>query len=270
MSVQPQSEEYIAILDAGSQYGKVIDRRVRELRVESRVMPLNTPTEVLRGDPSIKGVIISGGPSSIYDSNAPSYNKDLFELGKPLLGICYGMQLLTEAFGGEVGRADVREDGQDEITVDTTSPIFAGLSQRETVLLTHGDSIINPGTELKVMARSSANIIAAVQHQTRPLFGVQFHPEVELTKNGVQILRNFLELCGCAFAFTMEDREEKALRLIRERTAKGQKVLCLASGGVDSTVCAVLLLKAIGPERVVCVHIDHGFMRLNESELVVA
>lgn len=271
MSVQQEPvTECVVILDAGSQYGKVIDRKVRELRVESRVMPLDTPTDILRSDPSIKGIIISGGPSSISDADAPSYNTDLFSVGKPLLGICYGVQLLTRAFGGKVGCAGVREDGQDEITVDTNSPIFHGLSNKEKVLLTHGDSITEAGPHLKVTARSSAHIIAAVQHESLPLFGVQFHPEVELTENGVQILKNFLTFCGCKFTFTMEDREEKALRLIRERTTQGQKVLCLASGGVDSTVCAVLLLKALGPERVVCIHIDHGFMRLNESQEVVA
>ncbi|ORC87864.1 putative GMP synthase, putative,glutamine amidotransferase [Trypanosoma theileri] len=264
------AQECIVILDAGSQYGKVIDRKIRELRVESRIMPLNTPTETLRNDKSIKGIIISGGPSSIHDADAPAFNEDLFEVGKPLLGICYGMQLLARSFGGSVGRAAVREDGQDTISVDSTSKLFHGLSSNEKVLLTHGDSITDSGPHLDVIARSSANIIAAVQHRELPLFGVQFHPEVELTENGMKIFKNFLSLCDCHFTFTMEDREEVALRMIRERTSKGQKVLCLASGGVDSTVCAVLLLKALGPDRVVCVHIDHGFMRLGESEEVVA
>ncbi|KAH9600503.1 NAD/GMP synthase [Trypanosoma melophagium] len=270
MEHTPSTQEYIVILDAGSQYGKVIDRKIRELRVESRIMPLNTPTETLRNDKLIKGIIISGGPSSIHDADAPVFNEDLFEVGKPLLGICYGMQLLARAFGGSVGRAAVREDGQDIISVDSTSKLFHGLSSKEKVLLTHGDSITDPGPHLDVIARSSAEIIAAVQHHELPLFGVQFHPEVELTENGMQIFKNFLSLCECHFTFTMEDREEVALRMIRERTSKGQKVLCLASGGVDSTVCAVLLLKALGPDRVVCVHIDHGFMRLGESEEVVA
>ncbi|KEG06771.1 putative GMP synthase, putative,glutamine amidotransferase [Trypanosoma grayi] len=233
-------------------------------------MPLNTPTETLRSDPFVKGIIISGGPSSIHDADAPAFNPDLFEVGKPLLGICYGMQLLTRAFGGSVGQAALREDGQDEISVDTASKLFDGLRPTERVLLTHGDSIIESGPHLDVIARSSASIIAAVQHRELPLFGVQFHPEVELTENGMHIFKNFLTLCGCRFTFTMEDREVVALRMIRERTASGQKVLCLASGGVDSTVCAVLLLKALGPDRVVCVHIDHGFMRLRESEEVVA
>ncbi|KPI87575.1 putative GMP synthase [Leptomonas seymouri] len=261
--------EYVAILDAGSQYGKVIDRKVRELRVETVILPLDTPIERLCSDDNLKGIIISGGPCSVNDSSALRYDKGLFTIGKPVLGICYGMQMLTETFGGEVQRGKVREDGQDDIEVDTNSPIFAGLKPQEAVLLTHGDSITSTGAEMKVIARSSANIIAGVQHLSLPLFGVQFHPEVELTVSGKAMLHNFLQFCNCTFKFTMEDREAVAVRLIRERTAGGQKVLCLASGGVDSTVCAVLLLKALGPERVVCIHIDHGFMRLHESAQVV-
>ncbi|AIN98306.1 glutamine amidotransferase, putative [Leishmania panamensis] len=270
MSLQgaPQGE-YIVILDAGSQYGKVIDRKVRELRVETKILPLDTPAEKLCNDTKLMGVIISGGPTSVKDETALAYDKAIFAMRKPVLGICYGMQMLTGLYGGEVCRGRVREDGQDSIQIDTSSPIFAGLDSTETVLLTHGDSITDTGTELKVIARSSAGIIAAVQHQSLPLFGVQFHPEVGLTVSGETIFKNFLKLCGCKFSFTMEDREAVALRLIRERTSNGQKVLCLASGGVDSTVCAMLLLKALGPERVVCIHIDHGFMRLHESAQVV-
>ncbi|CAJ1008456.1 Glutamine amidotransferase class-I/Peptidase C26/NAD synthase [Leishmania naiffi] len=270
MSLQgaPQGE-YIVILDAGSQYGKVIDRKVRELRVETKILPLDTPAEKLCNDTKLMGIIISGGPTSVKDATALAYDKAIFAMSKPVLGICYGMQMLTELYGGEVSRGRVREDGQDSIQIDTSSPIFAGLDSTEAVLLTHGDSITDTGTELKVIARSSAGIIAAVQHQSLPLFGVQFHPEVGLTVSGETIFKNFLKLCGCKFSFTMEDREAVALRLIRERTSNGQKVLCLASGGVDSTVCAMLLLKALGPERVVCIHIDHGFMRLHESAQVV-
>ncbi|KAG5505376.1 hypothetical protein GH5_03395 [Leishmania sp. Ghana 2012 LV757] len=263
----PQGE-YVAILDAGSQYGKVIDRKVRELRVETRILPLDTPAEKLCNDAKLKGLIISGGPSSVNDTTALPYDAEIFSMGKPVLGICYGMQILTESYGGQIRRGKVREDGQDSIQVDTSAPIFVGLQSTEEVLLTHGDSITAAGAELKVIARSSAGIIAAVQHQSLPLFGVQFHPEVELTVSGKAIFTNFLQLCHCDFSFTMEDREAVALRLIRERTSVGQKVLCLASGGVDSTVCAVLLLKALGPERVVCIHIDHGFMRLHESAQV--
>lgn len=262
--------EYIAILDAGSQYGKVIDRKIRELHVETAILPLDTPVEKLRDDANLKGIVISGGPSSVHDADAPPYDAKLFTVGKPMLCICYGMQLLTVVYGGVVTKAGtVREDGQDEVQMDTSSAIFAGLQEKELALLTHGDSITEVGTELKVIGRSSTGIIAAVEHVQLPLYGVQFHPEVELTVSGRRIFENFLQLCRCSFSFTMEDREEVALRMIRQRTAAGQRVLCLASGGVDSTVCAVLLLKALGPERVICIHIDHGFMRLDESAKVV-
>lgn len=264
-----QTNEYVAILDAGSQFGKVIDRKIRELKVETRILPLQTPAADLAADPHLKGIIISGAPDSLQNEGAPMCERDIFLLGKPVLGLCYGMQLLVHFMGGEVSRGALREDGQDDITVDLDCPLFAGLAATETVLLTHGDSVVNAGPELTVVGRSTADIIAAVQHRTLPLFGFQFHPEVELSVHGREMFRNFLDVCGCSFSFTMEDREAVALRLIRERTSEGQKVLCLASGGVDSTVCAVLLLKALGPERVVCVHIDHGFMRLNESAAVV-
>lgn len=265
------SDEYVAILDAGSQFGKVIDRKVRELKVDTRILPLDTPTATLRDDPNLKAVIISGGPSSVYAADAPAFHADLFlGLKKPILGICYGMQLMTTVLNGSIQRKSIREDGQETIELETTSPLFKGLSATEKVLLTHGDSVENAGPELKVIARSSASrIIAAVEHRDLPLFGVQFHPEVDLTEGGVQMFKNFLTLAQFSFSFTMEDRETVAIRHIREKTQDGQKVLCLASGGVDSTVCAALLLKALGPERVICVHIDHGFMRAGESESVV-
>ncbi|EPY37919.1 GMP synthase (glutamine-hydrolysing) [Angomonas deanei] len=270
MSTTTPHSDYVVILDAGSQYGKVIDRKVRELNVETVILPLNTPVDTLKKDPNIKGIIISGSPHSIHDADAPSTDATFFDtITVPVLGICYGMQLMAGHFGGKVGKGAIREDGQDEITVSTDSPIFSGLSNVETVLLTHGDSVEECGEHLKIIGKSSSNIIAAVQHQSSPFFGVQFHPEVELSVNGKVVLKNFLNLCGCSFSFTMDDREQVAINLIKERTSNGQKVLCLASGGVDSTVCAVLLLKALGPERVVCVHIDHGFMRLGESQQVI-
>eukprot|EP00796_Vickermania_ingenoplastis_P010241 gene10241-7180_t len=258
----------VVILDAGSQYGKVIDRRLRELHVCTEILPSNTPVEGL-SDESIKGIIISGGPNSVYDSDAPPFDSNLFNMEKPILGICYGMQLMCHTFGGLIEKGKVREDGQDTISVDPSAVLFTGLEEHQQVLLTHGDSITDPGNQLSVTARSSSHIIAAVQHNSKALFGVQFHPEVELSKNGTTMLQNFLTYCGCSFSYTMEDRESTAIREIKERTAGGEKVLCLVSGGVDSSVCAALLLKALGPERVVCVHIDHGFMRLNESASVI-
>ncbi|CUG90419.1 GMP synthase, putative [Bodo saltans] len=262
--------DYVVILDAGSQFGKVIDRKVRELHVETKILPLDTPTATLRDDENIKAVIISGGPSSVYGDDAPKFNADLFtELGKPILGICYGMQLMTLVLGGTIERKAVREDGQDCVDCDTTCPLFAGMDAKQLVLLTHGDSVGSCGDQFKTVAVSPSGIVAAVAHRERLLFGVQFHPEVDLTVNGVAIFKNFLTVAKCSFGFTMADRETTAINHIRERTSDGQNVLCLVSGGVDSTVCAALLLKALGPERLICIHIDHGFMREGESAAVV-
>ena len=272
MSDTARHDEYVAILDAGSQFGKVIDRKIRELRVEARIMPLNTSVAVLNADPQLKAIIISGGPSSVYAHDAPNVDQAFFsQVHVPVLGICYGMQLLGKEFGGTIERQSTREDGQDDVLVDTEGcALFTGLKTAERVLLTHGDSLVDAGPELRIVARSSANIIAGVQHMSRPLFGVQFHPEVDLTEHGREMFLNFLRFAKFSFNFTMEDRESLAIGLIRQRASQGQQVLCLASGGVDSTVCAALLLKALGPERVVCIHINHGFMRLNESDEVVA
>ncbi|EPY18616.1 GMP synthase [Strigomonas culicis] len=264
------THEYVAILDAGSQFGKVIDRRVRELQVETQILPLDTPVAVLKQDPNLKGVIISGGPSSVTEKGAPQLCEGFFDLGKPILGICYGMQLLAVAYGANVKGGATREDGQDDVTLKPDVELFAGLATQEPVLLTHNDSVTDVAAPLDVIATSSLGIVAGIRHTSLPYYGLQFHPEVELTVHGKVIFKNFLTICGCSFSFTMEDREEVALRLIKERTANDQKVLCLASGGVDSTICAVLLLKALGPERVVCIHIDHGFMRLDESRQVIA
>lgn len=267
---QEKMTEKIVILDAGSQYGKVIDRRIRELEVQTQILPSNTSSEYLN-HPDIKGVIISGGPNSVYDQEAPIFADDIFEaVKKPILGICYGMQLLCKTYNGTVAKKTVREDGQDCIEINPSSMLFHGLDQKQNVLLTHGDSITDAGSSLEVIARSSLNIIAGVQHKTKPLYGVQFHPEVELTENGKSILKNFLLACKCSFSYSMDDREQRAIDEIKQLTANGEKVLCLVSGGVDSTVCAALLLKALGPERIICIHVDHGLMRLNESKYVVS
>jgi len=253
----------IAILDAGAQYGKVIDRKVRELQVESEIVPMAIPAEELK---NYKAIIISGGPESVYGEDAPSYDRDIFSLGIPVLGICYGLQLINFVMGGKVEKKDIREDGQQDITVDTDSLLFKGLSNKQTVLLSHGDSVdersIAP--DFKGIAYSGG-LVAGIAHKEKKLYGVQFHPEVDLTTNGKKILANFLfEIAELPATYTMEDRIEKAVSYIRE-TVGEKKVLVLVSGGVDSTVCAALLHKALGKDRVVALHIDNGFMRKDES-----
>lgn len=257
--------EKIAILDAGSQYGKVIDRRVRELKCECEILPLNTPASIIRS--SYQGIIISGGPNSFQDKNAPVCDPSLIELDIPILGICYGMQWLNIIYGGKVESGSIREDGQIEIEIDSTNLLFDGLDKREKVLLTHGDSCQDLPEELQVIGRSP-NHIASLKHKKKPFYGVQFHPEVDLTVNGKKILENFLlKVCKFSGSFKIEDRLTKAIEEIQAQVLE-KDVVVLASGGVDSTVCCALLYKALGVEKVHAIHINNGFMRMNEDVLV--
>jgi GMP synthase (glutamine-hydrolysing) len=285
------ASEVVAILDAGAQYAKVIDRRVRELCVECELLPLDIDPSKLAG---YAAIIISGGPQSVYDADAPKYDPKLFSLGLPILGICYGMQLMNSVHGGTVERKEKREDGQFEIELVDGCALFKGLGKRTEVLLTHGDSINKVPDGFRVVA-TSGDITAAIESVERKMYGVQFHPEVDLSVEGGAMLSNFLlGVCGLSGSFSMQSRQETAIQYIRSHVADGQKVLCLVSGGVDSAVCAALLNKAnanrnanpnpnpnpdpdpnqvcaallnkaLGAERVINLHIDHGFMRHEES-----
>lgn len=257
--------ERVAILDAGAQYGKVIDRRIRELQCDSELLPLSTTTADDLKSGHFSAIIISGGPASVYASEAPAYDPAIFRCGIPVLGICYGFQLLNKEFGGAVIRKDTREDGQFPIVIDESSPLFHGLNNEEEVLLTHGDSISKVADGFSVIAKSG-DIIAGIGNDRDKLYGVQFHPEVDLTPSGKQMLSNFLtRVAGLKCVFSMKSREEECCSYIR-KIVGSSKVLMLVSGGVDSTVCAALLHRALNKDQVIAFHIDNGFMRKNESE----
>ena len=251
----------VAILDAGAQYGKLIVRRVRELAVQSELIPLDASTQTLK---RYAAFIISGGPESVYSAAAPRVSSAIFTLGKPILGICYGMQLMNFVAGGSVKKKRRREDGLCEVALKIDSELFKGLSKTEMVLMTHGDSVDLVGTGFKVIGRSDG-LIAAIENVEKKIYGVQFHPEVDLTLNGKKMLSNFLfRIAGLSPTFSIEDREEKAIEYIRQRVGI-KKVLILLSGGVDSTTCAALLAKALSADQIYAIHIDTGLMRKNES-----
>lgn len=255
----------VAILDAGAQYGKVIDRRVRELSIESVLLPFDTPAADLK---KYRAIILSGGPESVYSPNAPKFDKAIFELGIPLLGICYGMQLVNSVFGGTVKRKDRREDGECVITVHTDSSLFQGLETNQEVLMSHGDTVDQVAEGFTVTADSDG-LIAAIENPDKQIFGVQFHPEVDLSKNGKQVLANFLlKIAQVPADFSVTDRKVDAVQRLQAQVGESQ-VLVLVSGGVDSAVCAALLRQALKPEQIIALHIDHGFMRQDESKKVV-
>lgn len=257
--------DQVAILDCGGQYTKVIDRKVREAGVRTEIYPISVDTATLE---QYQGIILSGGPASVYSTEAVEYNHDIFNLGVPVLGICYGMQLINEHFEGKVTANVKQEYGETVVDLHTDCLLFEGLSSREQVLMSHGDSV----TELPEGFRSvghSGEVIVAMCNESRGLYGVQFHPEVDLTTHGREILHNFLyKVCELEGNYTLDDRIEIAIEKIRKTVGK-EDVYILVSGGVDSAVSAALLNKALGPDRVFAIHIDHGLMRKNESDEVM-
>ena len=259
--------DFILILDFGSQYTQLIARRIRELHVYCEIHPFNLPIDSIRAMRP-KGVILSGGPMSVYAVNAPISDPGIFELGVPVLGICYGLQLMAFQLGGEVDRAAKREFGRARLVVDTDNGIFSGVSRSTQVWMSHGDSLTKIPAGFEPIAHSENAPICAIRHAGRRIYGVQFHPEVVHTPEGPKILANFaLSLCGCTGDWNAESFVERSVRQIREKVGEG-KVLCALSGGVDSSVAALLLHRAIG-ERLVCIHIDNGVMRRGESAQVV-
>jgi GMP synthase (glutamine-hydrolysing) len=259
--------ELIAVIDLGSQYAQLIARRVRESRVYCEVLPHTTLWAEL-SDRNVKGVILSGGPASVYEEGAPRVDPELINGQVPVLGICYGMQLMAHELGGEVVAEGKREYGPATVEISEGVPIFAGLRPQERVWMSHGDSVRRPPRGFHVAGRSGTVPIAAITDgDTR--FGVQFHPEVQHTPSGMDILRNFvLSVCGCSGDWTPASFVEEAVAEVRTRVGD-RRALCALSGGVDSAVAAALVARAIG-ERLVCVFVDTGLLREHEPEQVVA
>lgn len=260
-------QEMILVLDFGSQYNQLITRRIREFGVYSELHPHTlTIEEIKKMNP--KGIILSGGPNSVYDEKAFRCDEGIFELGIPVLGICYGMQLTTHTLGGKVEPAKHREYGKATINVKDHAPLFKDLPTDQVVWMSHGDLVADIPEGFQVDATSPACPYAAISHPERRIYGVQFHPEVRHSEYGNDLLKNFVfQICGCSESWTMENFIEMEIQKIRE-TVGDKKVLCALSGGVDSSVVAVLIHKAIG-DQLTCIFVDHGLLRKGEAESVM-
>ena len=258
----------ILVLDFGSQYTQLIARRVRESKVYCEIHPFNIALEKIQ-QLQPEGIILSGGPASVYQENAPKVSEDFFKMPVPFLGICYGMGVVNLAFGGEAGRAERREYGPADLVIDDNADLFYGFSANEAtrVWMSHGDKMTASPKGWSVLAHSDNSPIAAFANPTRRYFGVQFHPEVMHTVRGRQILNNFVfRVCGCRSDWTMEHFIESSVSKIRDQVGDG-RVLCALSGGVDSAVAATLIFRAIR-ERLICVFVNNGLLRKNEVERV--
>ncbi|MCX7841689.1 MAG: glutamine-hydrolyzing GMP synthase, partial [Clostridia bacterium] len=260
------NNELILVLDFGGQYNQLIARRVREASVYCEVLPYNASIDRIKSMKP-KGIIFTGGPASVLDPKAPFCDKEVFNLGIPVLGICYGMQLMGIMLGGEVDKADQREYGKIDINVNPSSVLFEGLEQDTTCWMSH-TYYVKKLPEGFVNVAASANCpAAAMENAQRKLYGVQFHPEVVHTPRGRDILNNFLyKVCGCSGDWKMSSFVEQSIKAIREKVGD-KKVLCALSGGVDSSVAAVLIHKAVG-KQLTCIFVDHGLLRKHEGDQV--
>ena len=270
--------EKILVLDFGAQYSQLIARRIRDIGVYCELHPYDLPIENIRAlNP--KGIIYSGGPSSVYDADAPYSSPEIYNLGVPVLGICYGLQIIAYQLGGEVDRSAKREFGAADVLIDDTSDLFAGIFEESArnggpaghhtnVWMSHGDALTKMPPGFERLAHTTNSPICAMRDTSRRIYGVQFHPEVLHTEKGKEILGNFaFRICGCKGGWDAGSIIENSTKEIRERVGS-KKVICALSGGVDSSVLAVLLHAAIG-DRLYCIHINNGLMRKNESEAVV-
>lgn len=262
--------EKIVILDFGSQTTQLIARRIREQKVYSEIHPFSTSLEKIK-ELKPSGIVLSGGPYSVYDKDAPLSDPELFSLGIPILGICYGAQLMMEQLGGKVGQAEKREFGKAELTVEYTAGLFAGLATgaaKHQVWMSHGDRIENLPDGFEVTAISENSPCAALRHKEKPFTAVQFHPEVAHTLIGTDVLRNFIfGICGCKPGWNMQSFIEQNVALIQEKVGK-DNVICALSGGVDSSVVAAIIHRAIG-DQLTCIYVNNGLMRTGETESIL-
>ncbi len=258
--------ELILILDFGGQYNQLIARRVRECNVYSEVVPFDITIEQIK-EKNPKGIIFTGGPASVYGEESPKCSKEIFELGIPVLGICYGMQLMTHTLKGNVERANKREYGTIDVKIDNTSPLFQGFDSENKFLMSHTDFVESVPEGFKNIGSTSSCPNAAMENREKKLYGIQFHPEVNNSINGTQVIRNFLfNICECTGDWVISSFVEESIQKLKEKIGD-KKALCALSGGVDSSVAAVLLSKAIG-KNLTCIFVDHGLLRKNEGDEV--
>lgn len=261
-----KSKELILILDFGGQYNQLIARRVRECNVYSEVVPYNISIEKIK-EKNPKGIIFTGGPASVYGEDSPKCSEEIFNLGIPVLGICYGMQLMAHTLGGKVTSANTREYGETNVNLDNTSPLFQGFDNTNIFLMSHTDYVEKVPDGFKKIADTPVCPIAGMENSERKLYGIQFHPEVNNSKNGIQVIKNFLyNVCKCSGDWVMSSFVEDSIKSLKEKIGD-KKALCALSGGVDSSVAAVLLSKAIG-KNLTCIFVDHGLLRKNEGDEV--
>lgn len=260
--------EKVIVLDFGGQYNQLIARRVRECNVYCEVHPYNMSLDDIK-KMQPKGIIFTGGPNSVYEADSPLCSKEIFEIGIPILGICYGSQLMAHLLGGKVETAPVSEYGKTEVDVKNSSKIFEGVSPKTICWMSHTDYISEAPKGFEITATTPVCPVAAMENADRKLYAVQFHPEVMHTREGKKMLSNFVyNVCGCSGDWKMDSFVETSIKAIREKVGSG-KVLCALSGGVDSSVAAVLLSKAVG-KQLTCVFVDHGLLRKNEGDEVEA
>jgi GMP synthase (glutamine-hydrolysing) len=265
---EPASEERpVLVVDFGGQYSQLIARRIRDARVFSELVPHSTPTAAIRARRPL-ALVLSGGPASVYAEGAPQLDPELYDLGVPILGICYGAQLIARDLGGRVDRTDASEFGRTELRAERESELFAGLPEEQTCWMSHRDTVLEPPAGARVTAASPAAPVSAFEDRARGIYGVQFHPEVVHTPYGQDVLKNFLvRVAEAPPAWTAAAVIEEETTRIRDQVG-GERLLCALSGGVDSAVAALLAYKAVG-DQLTCVFVDHGLMRQNEAEQVV-